>query len=159
MSLDPDEFRSVLGRFASGVTVVTCTDAQGRECGITVSAFASLSLQPPLVLMCIDHDASILPALTVASHFVVNILAAHQEAIARRFSVLDTEHRFDGIGFTRAQTGGAVLDDVLASLECRAVQSIPGGDHTIFVGAVETATVKSDAPLLYYRGGYTQLER
>jgi flavin reductase (DIM6/NTAB) family NADH-FMN oxidoreductase RutF len=159
MSLDPDEFRSVLGRFASGVTVVTCTDAQGRDCGITVSAFASLSLQPPLVVMCIDHDASTLPALMAASHFVVNILAAHQEAIARRFSMPDAEQRFEGLGFTRTQAGGAVLEDVLASLECRAVQSIPGGDHTIFVGEVETATARSATPLLYYRGGYSQLER
>jgi flavin reductase (DIM6/NTAB) family NADH-FMN oxidoreductase RutF len=159
MSLDPDEFRSVLGRFASGVTVVTCTDAQGRDCGITVSAFAALSLQPPLVVMCIDHEASILPALTRASYFVVNILAAHQEAIARRFSAPDAEQRFEGLGFARAQTGAAVLEDALASLECRAVESIPGGDHTIFVGEVETATVRSDTPLLYYRGGYSQLER
>jgi flavin reductase (DIM6/NTAB) family NADH-FMN oxidoreductase RutF len=159
MSLDPDEFRSVMGRFASGVTVVTCTDADGRDCGITVSAFASLSLQPPLVVVCIDHEASVLQAFTAASHFVVNILAAHQEAIARRFSVPDAGQRFEGLGFARAQTGGAVLEDVLASLECRAVESIPGGDHTIFIGEVEAATARSDTPLLYYRGGYTQLER
>ena len=90
---------------------------------------------------------------------MVNILAAHQEAIARRFSMPDAEQRFEGLGFTRTQAGGAVLEDVLASLECRAVQSIPGGDHTIFVGEVETATARSATPLLYYRGGYSQLER
>jgi flavin reductase (DIM6/NTAB) family NADH-FMN oxidoreductase RutF len=159
MSLDQDEFRSVLGRFASGVTVVTVADRRGRDYGITVTAFSSLSLDPPLVLVCIDHDASILPALAGASHFVVNVLAAHQEAIARRFSVPDAEQRFDGLGFIRGQSGAALLEDVLASMECRVVQSVVGGDHTIFMGEVEAANIRQDTPLLYYRGGYSQLDR
>jgi flavin reductase (DIM6/NTAB) family NADH-FMN oxidoreductase RutF len=159
MSLDQDEFRSVLGRFASGVTVVTVADKRGRDYGITVTAFSSLSLEPPLVLVCIDHDASILAALAGASHFVVNILAAHQEAIARRFSVPDAEQRFEGLGFIRGQNGAALLEDVLASIECRVVQSVVSGDHTIFVGEVEAANVRQDTPLLYYRGGYSQLDR
>jgi flavin reductase (DIM6/NTAB) family NADH-FMN oxidoreductase RutF len=159
MSLDQDEFRSVLGRFATGVTVVTVADVQGRDFGITVTAFSSLSLEPPLVLVCIDHDASILPALQNASHFVVSILAVHQEAIARRFAVLDAEQRFDGIGFTRGQSGAAVIEDVLASIECRVVQSVVSGDHTIFIGEAEAANVRQDSPLLYYRGGYSQLDR
>jgi flavin reductase (DIM6/NTAB) family NADH-FMN oxidoreductase RutF len=159
MSLDQDEFRSVLGRFATGVTVVTVADKQGRDYGMTVTAFSSLSLEPPLVLVCIDHDASILPAFTSASHFVVNVLAAHQEAIARRFSVPDAEQRFEGLGFTRGQTGPAVLEDVLASIECRVVQSVVSGDHTIFMGEAEAANVRQDTPLLYYRGGYSQLDR
>jgi len=159
MSLDQDEFRSVLGRFATGVTVVTVADVQGRDFGITVTAFSSLSLEPPLVLVCIDHDASILPALQSASHFVVSILAVHQEAIARRFAVLDAEQRFDGIGFTRGQSGAAVIEDVLASIECRVVQSVVSGDRTIFIGEAEAANVRQDSPLLYYRGGYSQLDR
>jgi flavin reductase (DIM6/NTAB) family NADH-FMN oxidoreductase RutF len=159
MSLDQDEFRSVLGRFASGVTVVTVADKRGRDYGITVTAFSSLSLEPPLVLVCIDHDASILPALAGATHFVVNILAAHQEAIARRFSVPEAEQRFEGLGFTRGQNGAALLEDVLASIECRVVQSVVGGDHTIFIGETEAASVRQDTPLLYYRGGYSQLDR
>jgi flavin reductase (DIM6/NTAB) family NADH-FMN oxidoreductase RutF len=159
MSLDQDEFRSVMGRFATGVTVVTVADQQGRDYGITVTAFSSLSLEPPLVLVCIDHDASILPAFTSASHFVVNVLAAHQEAIARRFSVPDAEQRFEGLGFTRGQTGPALLEDVLASIECRVVQSVVSGDHTIFMGEAEAANVRQDTPLLYYRGGYSQLDR
>ena len=159
MSLDHDEFRSVLGRFASGVTVVTVADKRGRDYGITVTAFSSLSLDPPLVLVCVGHDASILPALAEASHFVVNVLAAHQEPIARRFSVPEAEQRFEGLGFTRGQNGAALLEDVLASIECRVVQSMAGGDHTIFVGEVEAASVGQDTPLLYYRGGYSQLDR
>lgn len=158
MSVDPDTFRSVLGRFASGVTIVTALDTGGRDFGLTVSAFSSLSLTPPLILVCIDHDASLHPVMLTARYFAVNILAAHQEPIARRFSTLDGD-RFDGVGYVRGQTGVAVLEDVLAVLECRKLHTIEGGDHTIFVGEVETAHAYSGSPLLYYRGGYAQLER
>jgi flavin reductase (DIM6/NTAB) family NADH-FMN oxidoreductase RutF len=159
MSVDPDTFRSILGRFATGVTVITAADTARGDFGITVTAFASLSLGPPLVLVCIDHQASIHPVMVTASHFVVNVLAAEQEAIARRFSAPDDEQRFQGLGYSRGATGAAVLDDVLAYLECRLVQATEGGDHTIFAGAVEVAKSRSGRPLLYYRGGYAQLER
>jgi flavin reductase (DIM6/NTAB) family NADH-FMN oxidoreductase RutF len=158
MSVDPDTFRSVLGRFASGVTVVTALEAAGRDVGLTVSAFASVSLEPPLVAVCIDHTASIHPVLHGARYFAVNILAAHQEPLARRFSSLEGD-RFDGVGYVRGQTGVAVLDDVLAVLECRKVHATEGGDHTIFIGEVETAHTYARSPLLYYRGGYAQIER
>jgi|SRR6185312_6389019 len=158
MNVDPDTFRSVLGRFASGVTIVTAVDGARRDMGLTVSAFASLSLTPPLVLVCIDHAASIHPVLIASTHFAVNILAADQEPLARRFSTLDGD-RFDGVGYTRGQTGVAVLDEVLGCIECHKVHAIEGGDHTIFIGRVEAAHVRSATPLLYYRGGYAQLER
>jgi flavin reductase (DIM6/NTAB) family NADH-FMN oxidoreductase RutF len=160
MSIDPDEFRSILGRFASGVTIVTAIDDRGRDHGLTVSAFASLSLVPPLVLVCVDRTASLYPALVAAKYFAVNILAADQEALARRFSALEGD-RFDGIGYTRGSTGVAVLDEVLAYIECRMVRTLEGGDHTIFVAEVEAGHVNSKAPppLLYYRGGYAQFER
>jgi flavin reductase (DIM6/NTAB) family NADH-FMN oxidoreductase RutF len=158
MSVDPDTFRSALGRFASGVTVVTTRDAAGRDHGLTVSAFCSLSLDPPLVLVCIDKDASMHPVLDEASHFAVNILAANQEALARRFAAPETD-RFDGIGYVRDTTGAPILDDVLAYVECRKKLVLPGGDHTIVIGEVEHVEVHSTGPLLYYRGGYAQLER
>jgi flavin reductase (DIM6/NTAB) family NADH-FMN oxidoreductase RutF len=159
MSVDPDAFRSVLGRFASGVTIVTALDNAGRDVGLTVSAFASLSLLPPLVLVCVDHVASLHPVLQGARHFAVNILAADQEPLARRFATLTDGDRFDGVGYTRGQTGVAVIEDVLAVLECRKIESVAGGDHTIFVGEVETTAGRPGTPLLYYRGGYAQLER
>jgi flavin reductase (DIM6/NTAB) family NADH-FMN oxidoreductase RutF len=158
MSLDPDTFRSVLGRFPSGVTVVTSRDDGGRDHGLTVSAFCSLSLEPPLVLVCIDQEASLHPVLKEASTFTVNILSSGQEAIARRFAAPETD-RFDGIGYVRGTTGAPILDDVLAYLECRKTTVTPGGDHIIVVGEVEHAEVRSSGPLLYYRGGYAQLER
>jgi flavin reductase (DIM6/NTAB) family NADH-FMN oxidoreductase RutF len=156
--IDTDTFRAVLGRFASGVTVVTTRDAGGRDHGLTVSAFASLSLVPPLVLICIDRASSVHPVLRDATHFVVNILSAGQEALSRRFSGSDLD-RFDGIGYTRGNRGVAILEDVLAFVECRVARQHDEGDHTIFVGEVEAAETNSGRPLLYYRGGYATLER
>ena len=124
---------------------------------MTVSAFCSLSLDPPLVLICIEHSASVHEALTTAPGFVVNILAARQEQIARRFSIVDIE-RFEGVGFTRSSQGYAVLDDVLAVIECDRVSICEGGDHTIILGEVEATRAEIGTPLLYYRGGYAQLE-
>jgi flavin reductase (DIM6/NTAB) family NADH-FMN oxidoreductase RutF len=159
VTIDPDTFRSVLGRFASGITVLTARDEHGNDCGMTVSAFCSVSLAPPLLLVCVDHVASMHDMLLRASHFAVNILAAHQEAISRRFSGPEEHKRFDGVGYSRGKTGAALLDDALAHIECRRVKHHEAGDHTIVVGEVESATPYDDRPLLYYRGGYAQLER
>jgi flavin reductase (DIM6/NTAB) family NADH-FMN oxidoreductase RutF len=158
VSVDPDTFRSALGRFASGVTIVTTRDTSSRDHGLTVSAFCSLSLEPPLVLVCIDNEASMHPVLDQASHFAVNVLAANQESLARRFAASETD-RFDGVGYVRGVTGAPILDDVLAYVECRKTTALPAGDHTIVIGEVEHAEVHSSGPLLYYRGGYAQLER
>ena len=158
MSVSPDEFRAVLGRFPSGVTVVTTRAADGTDQGMTVSAFSSVSLEPPLVLICIEKSASVYEALTTADGFVVNVLSAKQEQIARRFSIVDID-RFEGVGFTRSSQGYAILDDVLAVIECDRVSACDGGDHTIILGEVETTRAETGTPLLYYRGGYAQLER
>ena len=158
MPIDPDTFRAVLGRFASGVTVVTTRDAEGRDHGMTVSAFCSVSLDPPLVLACIGHEASMHRPVLDAEHFAVSILAVGQEALARRFADQRSD-RFDGVGYTRGQLGVALIDDALAHLECTVVDRREAGDHTIVVGRVETASCVQDRPVLYYRGGCTQLER
>lgn len=158
MSLDPDAFRAALGRFATGITVITALGADGSDHGMTVSAFSSLSLQPPLVLVCIGHDASMYEVLMEAQHFAVNVLSAGQEALARRFAETGAQ-RFAGIGYSRGDEGMAVLNDVLAHVECRRVATHEAGDHTIIVGETENAVVREGRPLLYYRGGYAQLER
>ena len=157
MSVSPDEFRSILGRFPSGVTVVTTKAADGSDQGMTVSAFCSVSLEPPLVLICIEKTASVHEALTRAPAFVVNILSADQEQIARRFSIVDID-RFEGVGFSRSRNGIAILDDVLGIIECNSFALDDGGDHTIIIGEVEAGRTENGAPLLYYRGGYAQLE-
>jgi flavin reductase (DIM6/NTAB) family NADH-FMN oxidoreductase RutF len=159
MTIDPDSFRSVLGRFASGITVVTTRDAEGRDVGMTVSAFCSVSLDPPLVQVCVDRTASLHAALMGSTRYGVSILAAEQEALSRRFATAESTRRFDGIGYRRGESGVILLDDALAHLECRIVDSHAAGDHTMFVGEVESATARSVRPLLYYRGGYAQLER
>ena len=159
MTIDLDTFRSVLGRFASGVTVITVVDAGGRDMGMTVSAFASVSLEPPLLSVCIDHAASMYAALRDARRFGVNILSSEQEALSRRFSGVESAHRFDGIGYERGESGVVLLDDVVAHMECERVAQHDAGDHTLFIGQVERAIVHDARPLLYYRGGYARLER
>lgn len=158
MSVTEDEFRNVLGRFPSGVTVVTAVDADGKDHGMTVSSFCSVSLVPPLVLICIEKTASAHRALTTCDSFVVNILSADQEQAARRFAIVDID-RFEGVGYSRTQAGIAVLDDVVAVIECRRTSLYDGGDHTVIVGQVQSARAENWKPLLYYRGGYSQLER
>ena len=157
MSLDQDAFRAVLGRFASGVTIVTVRAAGGGDHGMTVSAFSSVSLVPPLIMVCIGDDSSLRPVIADATNFGVSILAANQEPLSRRFAAHG--ERFDGVGFTRGENGIALIDGALAFMECRVVARHPAGDHTIVVGEVEAASVGDDRPLLYYRGGYAQLER
>jgi flavin reductase (DIM6/NTAB) family NADH-FMN oxidoreductase RutF len=159
MTIDPDAFRSVLGRFASGITVVTTRDGDERDVGMTVSAFCSVSLKPPLVQVCVDRAASLYTALAASTRYGVSILAADQEALSRRFATAESTRRFDGIGYRRGESGVILLDDALAHLECKIVASHEAGDHTMFVGEVESAMARSARPLLYYRGGYAQLER
>ncbi|HEU4990459.1 MAG TPA: flavin reductase family protein [Gemmatimonadaceae bacterium] len=158
MSIDPDTFRAALGRFASGVTILTVLDAEGRDHGMTVSAFCSLSLDPPLVLACIDRSADMHALLLKREHVGITLLAAGQEALSRRFAELESD-RFEGLGFSRGEHGVVLFDGALAHLECRVRARHPEGDHTIIVCEVERAEVRQERPLLYYRGGYAQLER
>lgn len=157
MTVDASAFRNLLGRFASGVTVVTARGPDGVQQGMTVSAFCSLSLDPPLVLMCIDHTATMFDILTTGEYFTVNILAAHQEEIARRFAAAETT-KFEGIGYSEIDDG-VVLDDVIAHARCSRLRSVEAGDHTIVVGEVRAASVNDGEPLLYFRGGYSSLGR
>jgi len=153
MAIDGDLFRSVLGRFASGITVITTHDDAQHDHGMTASAFSSLSLDPPLVLVCIANDATLSPVMEQAHTFAVNVLNEAQESLSRRFAG-KLDDRFTGIGFSRTELG-----DVLCWMQCRIVARHPSGDHVIIVGQVESADVRDGKPLLYYRGGYAQLER
>jgi flavin reductase (DIM6/NTAB) family NADH-FMN oxidoreductase RutF len=156
--VDPDLFRSVLGRFASSVTVLSARDAAGADHGMTVSAFASVSLDPPLVLACVDRTASIYRTLFETDFIGISILSEKQESGSRRFAETDGD-RFDDLEIHRGEHGVVLLGGALAHLECRIVARHEGGDHTIFVASVERAVALDGRPLLYYRGGYAQLER
>lgn len=153
---DPALFRQLLGRFATGVTVVTARDAAGRPVGMTASSVASVSLHPPLVLVSVDQANDMHPALKAAQRFILNVLAADQEVISRRFAA-EHPNRFDGIRYRDSQHGLPVLDGVVASIECEKHGEAPGGDHTVFFGLVTGGSVYDRQPLLYYRGGYTGL--
>ena len=157
--IDSDSFRSVLGRFASGVTIVTTRDDQGGDHGMTVSAFSSVSLDPPLVMICIDHSATMHRLLHGHRRFGISILSTEQEAYSRRFAADPDTGRFDGIADTRGESGGVLRDGALAHLECDVVDHFDAGDHSIFIASVERAEPRQGRPLLYYRGGYAQLER
>lgn len=156
--IDPDTFRAVLGRFATGITVVTARDADGGDHGMTISAFASVSLEPPLVLVCVDHDARMHQLLHETDDIGISVLSAEQEALSRRFADRDCE-RFDGIGYARGESGVVLLEEAQAHMECRIVARYDAGDHTIHVARVDRAEPFARRPLLYYRGGYAQLER
>ena len=154
--VDPAQFRQLLGRFATGVTVLTTRDARGRPIGMTASSVASVSLDPPLLLVCVDRRHDMHPAMQAAPRFVLNVLAADQEALSRRFAA---EHpdRFDGVGYTENEDGLPLLDGVLATIECEKHSETPAGDHTVFMGIVTGGGVTDRTPLLYYRGGYASL--
>jgi flavin reductase (DIM6/NTAB) family NADH-FMN oxidoreductase RutF len=154
--LDPAEFRQLLGRFATGVSILTLSLPDGRPAGMTANSLTSVSLDPPLALVCIDHAAEIHGALLAAPGFVLNILEASQEALSRRFAEKHLD-RFDGIGYHTSPEGQPILDGVLASIECVPHATFPGGDHTILVGRVLRGTTTDGAPLVYFRGGYTGL--
>lgn len=145
---DSSTFRAALARFASGVTVVTVQGADGADHGMTVSAFASLSLDPPLVLACLDQTATLLPHLRDATTFGVSILAAGQAALSVRFADQDVV-RFDGVAVTHAPEGPALIDGAAAHLVCRRVAEHAGGDHVIIVGEVLRAEAHGNAPLVY----------
>ena len=154
--VDPALFRQLLGRFATGVTVVTTRDPAGRPIGMTASSVASVSLHPPLIVVSIDQANDMHPALSAARRFVLNVLADDQEALSRRFAA---EHpdRFDGVPYRDSTHGVPIIEGVLASIECEKQSATPGGDHTVFFGLVTGGSVSDRRPLLYYRGRYTGL--
>ena len=153
--IDTSEFRRVLGHFATGVTVVTTVRGGGLPCGLTANAFCSVSLEPRLVLVCVDKRADSHDCIRGAGVFAVNMLSEGKgEALARRFAGCETEEKFVGVAFHAEHTGAPVLDEALAWLDCRLTQEVDGGDHTVFMGEVVAADTTEGTPLLYYRGGY-----
>ncbi|MEO7912333.1 MAG: flavin reductase family protein [Roseiflexaceae bacterium] len=153
---DDARFRQAMGHFASGVTVVTT--AVGNDLyGMTVSSFSSLSLNPPLILICIDKSVPSHDILKDTSRFVVNILEERQEHLSRRFATSASD-KFKGVAWHSGKLGLPVLNNTLAAIECSLRDTLDGGDHTIFVGEVVDAEVREGAPLLYYRRGYHELK-
>jgi flavin reductase (DIM6/NTAB) family NADH-FMN oxidoreductase RutF len=157
MTVDKDLFRRVAGSFASGVTVVT-TGSNGNFHGMTASSFSSLSLEPPLILICFDLTAATLAAVDATGAFVVNILSSQQEQISRQFASRGA-HTLDGVDFELGELGIPIIRDSLAHFECRVTHRHIEGDHVILVGDVVAGDVdQGDDPLLYFRGSYRRLD-
>jgi 3-hydroxy-9,10-secoandrosta-1,3,5(10)-triene-9,17-dione monooxygenase reductase component len=154
--VEPDRFRTVMGHFATGVAVVTVDTPRGAQ-GMTANAVASLSLDPVLVLVCFDNGARTLPEVQRAKRFGVNVLAAGQEELARRFASKE-ETKFADVPHA-VHDGIPVLDGALAWVGCDLERLVPGGDHTIGIGAVHAAELGAPGlePLLWFRGGYSAL--
>jgi flavin reductase (DIM6/NTAB) family NADH-FMN oxidoreductase RutF len=158
MPVSSDEFRQALSRFASGVTVVTTVDSSGELHGLTVSAFSSVSLSPPLVLVCIEKATASHFAFIESGAFAVNILSEDQVEISEHFAT-PLADKFASIEHRAGFAGVPVLLNSLANLECRLVNDFHGGDHSIFVGQVERAEFRGGAPLIYFHHGYHRLDR
>ncbi len=155
--ISADQFRLMMGNFATGITVVTTRDARGQPCGLTVNSFTSVSLDPLLVLVCFDKRLSSLQAFHDTKQFGVSVLSEHQEDISRLFAKRDSERPsslyFDG------KLGLPLLKNSLAVMECETVEVHEGGDHLIFLGLVKNGEVlQADHPLLYFRGKYRTLK-
>jgi flavin reductase (DIM6/NTAB) family NADH-FMN oxidoreductase RutF len=161
-SLSSSEFRKALGHFTTGVTVVTVEREPGKIHGMTANSFTSVSLDPMLILVCVDHRAKMLPLLEKKKHFGVSVLKAGQEAISEYFA--NREHSSEaeqrlGIHFRTTPAGAPIIDGTLLQMGCRVVSSHVAGDHTIFIGEVHDAEMYEGEPLLYFRGGYRKIAR
>jgi len=155
-TIDPEGLRDILRRFAAGVTVITSLNQQERPAGMTATAFTSVSLEPPQVLVCVNAGARTRQAIESHAGFVVNILSAEQEHVARRFASSASD-KFEGIAWHPGMTGAPVLDGALATVECRVAQAIEAGSHVIYVGSVLDGRLGSGRPLLYFEGAYRLL--
>jgi flavin reductase (DIM6/NTAB) family NADH-FMN oxidoreductase RutF len=156
MNVDPRGFREALGQFASGVAVVTTRDREGRPLGLTVSSFCSVSLDPPLVLVCVDAGSETHAAFAESGLFGVSVLAEGQEAVSERFA-RPGPAKFADIEMMAGQRGTALVPGALAHIECGLAAAHAAGDHTIYVGEVLTLSVRPGRPLVYHAGAYHPL--
>ncbi|MCK1710739.1 MULTISPECIES: flavin reductase family protein [unclassified Bradyrhizobium] len=151
--IDPRDFRNALGSYATGVTIITAAAPDGKPYGLTCNSFASVSLNPPLVLWSLVVYSSSLTVFQNASHFTVNVLGASQQALANKFAK-SSDDKFAGVDWTPGLGSAPVLAESVASFQCRSVNRYYGGDHVIFLGAVEAYTYNTKEPLLFARGTF-----
>ena len=154
---DSRGFRNVLGCYPTGVTVVTACRADGEPAGLTANSFTSVSLDPPLILVCIDHGAASHDAILESGAFAVNILPDRAEGVSKVFAGKDRDDRFRNLAWRQGDTGSPILDDAVAWLDCRVHQTHVAGDHTIVVGRVVALEGREGAPLVYHRGRYARI--
>lgn len=158
VEFDAASMRRAMGQFASGVTVITTVSPEGNPAGCTVSAFSSLSLDPPLVLICIDRGRFMHQLLTNAPGFAVNVLGRDQRSLALTFAG-SAPDRFVGVGTRTGRHGAPLLDGAIAQLECDRESLLDGGDHTIVVGRVRSLAIVEGEPLIYSRGAFLDIPK
>ncbi len=156
MAIDRNELRRVMGHFATGVTVITTRSTDGTPYGLTANAFTSVSLDPPLLLVCVDKKAESYPFFEQSKVFTVNILSDDQESLSRRFAVSGGP-KFDGVSYRMGANGAPILDGAVGYIECTLHAAYEGGDHTIYLGEIQQAETAERKPLLFFRGGYRAL--
>jgi flavin reductase (DIM6/NTAB) family NADH-FMN oxidoreductase RutF len=156
MSVDSASFRRALGQFASGVTVVTTRDASGQPLGLTVSSFCSVSLRPPLVLVCIDHRSDASAGMRESGSFAVSVLREDQQDVSRRFASSKRD-KFEGFAFTEGPLRLPLVPGALAHIQCRVRSFHDEGDHAVWVGEVLALAAHGGRPLVYHRGSYHHL--
>lgn len=155
-AVSSEEFRRACGRFATGVSVASVVDCTGTPHGLTVSSFTSVSLEPPLILICLGHAVTNIEDFRRARHFGINVLREDQRLISERFAQKGYD-RFDGIGWLAGETGVPLITTALATMECATHQRFAAGDHDIFIGEVVHTWIRDGSPLIYYASRYRKL--
>jgi len=155
-SIEQQLFRRVCGKYATGITVLTVLDASAGPQGMTANSFTSVSLDPPMILVCIDRKASILSFFAAGTRFAINVLHEDQKELSTCFARKGLD-RFDGVEWSPGQNGSPILPDVLATLECSVAQMVEAGDHVVVIGEVFHATWRDGQPLIYFNSSYQVL--
>ena len=153
-----DEFRRACGRFATGVTIATVLDRAGSPHGVTVSSFTSVSLEPPLILICLGHRVTMIDTFRQAKVFGINVLSDQQRELSDRFARKGHD-RFNGLKWQRGESGVPLLPGCIAMIECTIHQRFTSGDHDIFVGEMVRGRIVEGDPLIYYASAYRQLAK
>ena len=156
MAIDGRELRNAMGLFATGVSIITTKDASGKPFGLTANAFSSLSLDPPMLLICVDKGVDCYACFDESKVFAVNFLSLAQEELSTRFATKGIE-KFEGLSYSVGELGVALLDGALAHFECTVAHAHEGGDHTIYLGEVQRLVTVEGDPLLFYQGKYRSL--
>ena len=158
MTVSIEDFKKALQLWASGVSVVTTYSEKLGNQGMTVTAFSSVSVEPPQILVCLNSQADTGQGIDESQHFAVNILSAEQQGVSNQFAGGSSqEERFANTPWQMGTTGVPVLTESLMSLECKVVEKVLAGTHWIVIGEVQHSVCRTGEPLLYYRGGYRQL--
>ena len=155
-NLNDSSFKQAMSRFPSGVVIVTSTNTDGKKYGFTASAFTSVSLEPPLILVCLANSADCYQSFLTNDKFAVNVISPKQHDLAFKFATKGTE-KFDGNDFIAGESGLPIIPECIFSLECDVMHRYPGGDHQILVGEVQYANINEGDPSIWYEGKFREL--